>query len=156
MKVENPRQTGPEQIDVKIGNDDLRSFSLCSPVVALEELIWNAFDADANNVWIETEYSDEAMLKLSSISIKDDGRGFEIPAKEAFGGFGESQKKQRRTTVGGRIQHGRQGKGRYRALALGLGIEWTSRFEEIEHQNLVFKRVSESLHGGSQRGAFFW
>ncbi|KUZ63446.1 hypothetical protein WI36_31090 [Burkholderia ubonensis] len=93
------------------------------PISALSELVWNAFDADAKNVDISFEYND--LDTLDTIIVKDDGEG--IPRAEAAGFFrslGGSWKKSRTQTSGGRFLHGQEGRGRFKAFALGSDAEW--------------------------------
>lgn len=127
--------TSPE-ITVAIGQEDLRRFADFDPLKALAELIWNSFDADASTCRIRTRHIDNAHMSLERIVIQDDGRGFELSAAEAFGSFGDSLKKQRQRTVGGRILHGKEGKGRYRSLALGLTAEWSSVARTADHNTI--------------------
>lgn len=130
-----------DEITVAIGQEDLRRFADHDPLKALAELIWNAFDADAKIVRITTEYNDDEHLSLRCITVEDDGKGFESTADRVFGSFGDSMKKDRQKTIAGRIQHGREGKGRYRALALGLRAEWQSIATDPTGQ-CVYTRVS--------------
>ena len=116
----------PEQpeIVVSVGPDVLRGTAKCDPLSALEELVWNSLDADASLVEINSVRNE--LGAVSSLTIQDDGSGFETAASDAFGAFGQSIKKLRDRTRSNRIQHGREGKGRYKALALGEIVQWRS------------------------------
>lgn len=115
---------------VAAGDEVLNSVANCDPIVALEELVWNALDADATLVEINSEFS--AIGSLTALSVQDNGCGFEVSAKEAFGAFGTSPKRMRSTTPEGRIQHGREGRGRYKALALGHSATWHSVAKNLD------------------------
>jgi hypothetical protein len=103
----------------------------------LEELVWNSLDADATIVEIDCERGE--MDVVTSLTIRDNGAGFESVAADAFGAFGESMKKRRDRTPGGRLQHGREGKGRYKALALGNFAEWRSVARDLDGMRRVSK-----------------
>lgn len=102
-------------------------------ISALAELIWNSLDADARLV--EVDWTENEMMGVETITIKDDGHGIEFdeknPDAHAFMTVGDSAKH----TVDhhspkGRILHGRFGKGRLRALALGGVITWDTTFSK--------------------------
>lgn len=112
------------EIVVEIDSEVLRGASKCDAIEAIEELIWNSLDADATRVNIEYQFS--ALGALEFLRVRDNGIGFEVGPKEAFGCFGSSLKKLRDRTPAGRIQHGREGRGRYKALALGSAATWSS------------------------------
>ena len=102
----------------------LERLAAARPVQALAELTWNAFDADARDVRIEFDRDASGMLQ--SIRVRDDGHG--IPYDEApalFTKLGGSWKRERkRSRIENRILHGEEGKGRFRALALGRVVDW--------------------------------
>jgi len=114
---------------VQVERDHLKKLSSADPIKALSELIWNALDADAMRVDIEIESDDIAMR---SITVRDNGHG--IPhsdIEELFGKLGGSWKRHGNRSKGkGRILHGKEGKGRLKALALGRSAEWTVRYNE--------------------------
>lgn len=122
------------EIVVEAGSDVLRSASKCEPIAALEELVWNALDADATRVDVDFKFNDLQCLEM--LRVTDNGIGFEVSAKEAFGSFGSSPKKLRDKTPGGRLQHGREGRGRYKALALGTAATWTSIAKHLDGKAL--------------------
>ncbi|KVN69340.1 ATP-binding protein [Burkholderia ubonensis] len=112
-----------EEYPVEVQSDFLEKMTRAKPISALSELVWNAFDADAKNVDISFEYND--LDTLDTIIVKDDGEG--IPRAEAAGFFrslGGSWKKSRTQTSGGRFLHGQEGRGRFKAFALGSDAEW--------------------------------
>ena len=111
-------------IVVEVGSEVLKGAAKCEVIQALEELIWNSFDADADKVEVLVESN--GLGSVNFIEVRDDGTGFEVSTKEAFGSFGNSLKRLRDKTPSGRIQHGREGRGRYKALSLGACVTWTS------------------------------
>jgi hypothetical protein len=82
-------------------------------------------DADASHVTVEFEFKDLAQ-GMSKIVVYDDGHG--IPrneAKQLFGHLGGSWKRlKRRTGTKDRMVHGQEGRGRYKAFALGGAADW--------------------------------
>lgn len=109
---------------VEVKPDFVARQTKAQPVAALAELIWNALDADATQVDVELEY--DALGSLSAIVVSDNGHG--IPHDEAptlFRSLGGSWKKHgARTKELGRALHGQEGRGRFKALALGRLVEW--------------------------------
>jgi len=108
---------------VEAQEDFVEKLTVASPVQALAELIWNAVDAEATKVSVEM---DTSTLGLRSIRVRDNGHG--IPPQEAeqlFMHLGGSWKRHSNKSKNGkRVLHGEEGKGRFRALALGRVAEW--------------------------------
>jgi hypothetical protein len=114
-----------QEIEVKVENDHIERLTTAKPILALSELIWNAYDADAPSVRVEFE--EGGLTKLALIRIQDDGDG--IPFEEAEGLFkslGGSWKKKGARTNGGRFIHGEKGQGRFKAFSLGDTVTWIS------------------------------
>ncbi len=109
----------------------LRLRNQTNAVGALAELVWNSLDADATR--IQVDWTHNELMGVESISVVDNGHGIPYDDKRAsdhvFMTLGDSRK---HTVVhqspGGRILHGRFGKGRLRALALGGVIRWDTTF----------------------------
>lgn len=102
-----------------------------SPSAGLSELIWNAFDADAENVTVVTEQS--PLGGWEALTVSDDGTGMsEMSANASFSRVGDSWKAplNSRSEYKRRPMHGRHGRGRYAAFALGEYVSWTSTVEE--------------------------
>jgi len=114
-----------EHVSISIQDDFLARQTRALPIAALAELIWNSLDGEASSVNVEFERGDLAG-GLSKIVVYDDGEGF--PRSEAaklFGNLGGSWKRlTRRTRTKSRMVHGQEGRGRYKAFALGRSIEW--------------------------------
>src|SRR5574338_334572 len=119
-----------EHVSVVVEDDFLERQSRAQPIAALAELIWNALDADATRVDVELIKKDLAG-GLSQIIVTDNGTGF--PRSEAatyFGKLGGSWKRtSRKTQRRSRMVHGQEGRGRYKAFALGKAVTWRVRYE---------------------------
>lgn len=114
-----------EQIVVLDMQEDFASkLGTGRPVQAITELIWNGLDAEATFVKITAE-TDE--LKLNSITVRDNGHGMShAEAVNFFRNLGGSWKKANNVSKNGhRHLHGKEGRGRLRALAIGRVAEWT-------------------------------
>ncbi|MCP8937957.1 ATP-binding protein [Alsobacter sp. SYSU M60028] len=116
---------------VRVEGDHLKKIASARPSQAVAELIWNAADADATRIDIEIETDDIAMR---SVTVRDNGHGIPFSEVEAvFGKLGGSWKAHgNRSKIKGRILHGKEGKGRFKALALGRVADWTVRYREGE------------------------
>ena len=118
-------------IKVQAKADYIASLAHASPVSAVEELVWNALDADAREVKVDVIQN--ALGAVDAIRVSDDGAGIDVDRIEAtFGGLGGSWKKDRATTLGLRRRlHGRHGRGRFKAFALGAHVEWRTTRAEV-------------------------
>ena len=114
-----------EHIAVAVKGDFVAKHTKARPIAALAELIWNALDADATTVSVELVHGDLAG-GLSQIVVSDNGSGFSrVDASTYFGTLGGSWKRlKRQTDEGRRAIHGQEGKGRYKAFALGGSVVW--------------------------------
>ena len=110
-------------IEVQVQGDFIERLTSARPVQALAELVWNALDADATKVMINVE---QGVLGLEAITVSDNGNGMPYAdASVLFGNLGGSWKRlSRRSKSKKRILHGEEGKGRFRALALGRVADW--------------------------------
>jgi hypothetical protein len=112
-------------LNVGVEKDHVESLTRASGINALSELIWNALDADSEAIKIEYEKNQVGFF--TKLSISDDGHGLtHEKAKEIFGSIGGSEKKKRSISPSGRAYHGKEGKGRYKSLALGNSVLFTS------------------------------
>ena len=96
------------------------------PVAAIEELIWNGLDAEANTV--EVTLGLAQLGAVETVQVADDGHGMDYDdALRDFSALGGSWKQgQSRTRNDRRSLHGKSGMGRFRAFALGREVTWTS------------------------------
>lgn len=103
-----------------------------APRPAIEELIWNALDADADLV--DVRFVTTPLGAVEDIIIRDDGHG--IPpgtCDSAFRNLGDSWKKNAAGTRDkGRSLHGNKGEGRFRAFALGRNAVWTTVADDVD------------------------
>lgn len=116
-----------EKLTIEAAPDFILGLTKCRPIRGVEELVWNGVDADADQV--EVVLQRNALDGIESVLVRDNGHG--IPRDEcvlAFGQLGGSPKSKQTKTPGGRELHGREGKGRLRALGLGARAVWTTRY----------------------------
>ena len=113
-----------KQIYVQAQADHIESLFKGSPLMALEELVWNALDADAKEV--KVDLITNPLGAVDAVRISDDGTGIDaLNADRTFGNLGGSWKREGKGTENaGRRLHGRHGRGRFKAFALGLNVEW--------------------------------
>jgi len=119
-----------KQIYVQAQPDHIESLFKGSPLSAVEELVWNALDADAKEVKIDLITN--PLGAVEAVRVSDDGVGIDIlKADSTFGSLGGSWKRQSDTTeFAHRRLHGRHGRGRFRAFALGCHVEWRTTVRE--------------------------
>lgn len=111
--------------EVQVQDDHLKKVSQSRrPISAVVELIWNALDADAEEVRVTLETN--ALGGLEALVVADDGHG--VPygdAEMTFSKLGGSWKQGAgRSQEKRRLLHGREGRGRFRAFSLGSKVEW--------------------------------
>lgn len=117
-----------QTLELKVEQDHIESLAkVRNPLIAIEELIWNGLDADANKVVVE--FVLDNMKGLSKIKVSDNGIGIKFDdCENAFGHLGGSAKNHIDLTPGGRVPHGKLGKGRFRAFGIGRTVRWLSRY----------------------------
>ena len=113
-----------KQIYVQAQADHIESLAKATPLSAIEELVWNALDADAREVKIDLITN--PLGAVEAVRVADDGTGIDATRAEAsFGSLGGSWKRFDKATQGrNRRLHGRHGRGRFKAFALGNHVEW--------------------------------
>lgn len=114
------------KIPVNLSADHIKSLTVTSrPLMALAEVIWNGLDADANRVSVR--FDRNKLDGLEAIRVSDDGTGINYDhASNLFGTLGDSWKKAKNRTTGGRGLHGKNGRGRFRTFGLGSAVEWNT------------------------------
>jgi hypothetical protein len=102
------------------------------PEAGLAELIWNAFDEDATSVRVEIVTNE--LGGIDEIAIIDNGNGITLErATNAFATVGDSWKRMPGTlSKSKRPVHGRHGRGRYAAFALGASVRWDSTAQPVD------------------------
>jgi hypothetical protein len=112
------------RLTVSVQDDHLDGL-VKGPLAAVSELIWNALDADATEVFVTTDPNN--LGGTDTVVVTDNGTGITPEqAEREFGQLGGSWKKTALTTGKGRVLHGRFGRGRWAAYGLGSSVDWTS------------------------------
>ncbi|MEN4524164.1 ATP-binding protein [Pantoea agglomerans] len=146
-----------KSFNVEVQIDYLDKVSKSSALQAIAELVWNALDADADNVYVNLN---ESEFGVSTISIEDDGSG--IPYEKAerlFSSLGGSWKKDKLLSERSRFLHGKEGQGRFKAFSIGRFIEWNTTyvFNDVLHEYKIKgtadnkKRISVSEKSHSHK-----
>lgn len=119
-----------EKITVQVKEDHLALLARAKPMTAVAELVWNAFDAEATEVRVDFLQND--LDAVDALRIADNGHGLAYAdALVVFQNLGGSWKREgMRTTRRKRLLHGKYGKGRFRAFALGNRVQWTSVYDD--------------------------
>ena len=129
-------------IYVQAQADHIESLFRATPIAAIEELVWNALDADAREVRIDL--GTNALGAVETIRVSDDGTGIDVmKADSTFGSLGGSWKRTARRDAGARFLHGRHGRGRFKAFALGGRVEWRTTFFAGGGEPLSYAIVGE-------------
>jgi Histidine kinase-, DNA gyrase B-, and HSP90-like ATPase len=113
---------------VEIQPDFMERQAKALPIAAVAELIWKGLDADATAVTVDFE--DDKLGGFNRIIITDNGHGIPHPdAPTLFRNLGGSWKKHGgRTKLRNRQLHGQEGRGRFKAFALGSVADWKSTY----------------------------
>lgn len=118
-----------QTLEIKVEQDHIESISkVRNPIIAIEELIWNGLDADADKINVKLVLNN--IDGLTKIIVTDNGSGIPFSeCEQAFGSLGGSAKSEIDLTPGGRVPHGKLGKGRFRAFGIGPVVKWKSRYK---------------------------
>src|SRR6185369_12264436 len=96
------------------------------------------------------------MTGLESIRIIDNGHGMDYRlAEETFGHLGGSWKKTKLHTASGRVLHGKEGRGRFKAFALGTLAIWSTRFKD-ENDVIAYTLKGDWNHLREFQLSDFW
>ena len=145
-----------QEIEVKVENDHIERLTTAKPILALSELIWNAYDADAHSVHVE--FDEGGLAKLALIRVQDDGDGIPFDDAESFfKSLGGSWKRNGAKTDGGRLIHGEKGQGRFKAFSLGETVAGISsakgkRFVLTGHKSNLKKFVVSDVVPTTSKG----
>jgi hypothetical protein len=122
----------PHQIAIHVDQDHLEKEASATAPAALAELVWNSLDADAET--IEIRLTRGRLGAVEKIEVLDDGHGIHADdAERFFAALGGSWKKNSHVTRGkGRTLHGKEGKGRLKAFALGSDVSWNTSYRDGE------------------------
>jgi hypothetical protein len=112
------------EYSIEIQPDFLQRQAAAQPVAAVSQLIWNGLDADATTVSVDFE--DDPLGGMAKIIVADNGHGIpHIEAPTLFRYLGGSWKKHAtHTKTLNRMLHGQEGRGRFKAFALGNVVDW--------------------------------
>ena len=115
---------------IEVRSDFLAKQTKAPPIQAVAELIWNSLDAEATKV---TVFADKTGLSgIETVRVEDNGNG--IPHKDApklFSSLGGSWKLVARVTPQeNRFLHGSEGRGRFKAFAIGSCVKWETTYKE--------------------------
>ena len=125
-----------KRIYVQAQADHIESLFRGSPLSAVEELVWNALDANACEVRVDLVTN--PLGAVEAVRVADNGTGIDArQADRLFGFLGGSWKRDFRGSEQ-RMLHGRHGRGRFKAFALGLDVEWRTT-TRIGDQLLSYK-----------------
>jgi len=125
-----------KKLPVAAKKDFIKSISSSKPIDALAELIWNGFDAGSDRVHVFLDMND--LNAIESIRVRDFGYGIDSSgAAEFFGNLGESWKKNK-ARDNGRALHGKNGKGRFKAFALGERVDWNTTYKNSHGQTASY------------------
>ena len=75
----------PAPVELGVADDHVAAFTKArKPIIAIEELVWNALDADAENISVELDFT--KLGGLDWILVHDDGHGMDPAEREqSFG-----------------------------------------------------------------------
>ncbi|CAH8232394.1 DNA mismatch repair protein [Vibrio aestuarianus] len=119
-------------IDVEVENDFINRALTGKAIQALIELVWNAFDADAENVYLKINHNE---LGIESLTISDDGTGIDRSNfKDYFKSLGVSWKKTELRSKSGRYLHGKLGQGRFKSFIVGRDVEWKTTVSTTDNK----------------------
>ncbi len=144
-----------QNFDVEIQPDFLERQTKAQPVAALAELIWNALDADATEV--NVDLVSDKVGGMSKIIVSDNGHGIDLDEAPAlFKNLGGSWKNQgARTRRLSRMLHGKEGKGRFKAFALGSAVDWKTVYAKgdqlFAYEISILESNIRQLRIGDQR-----
>ncbi|NJA04795.1 DNA mismatch repair protein [Methylococcaceae bacterium WWC4] len=127
--------SGNKSIKVQVKKDHISKQTKSQPIQALAEIIWNALDADATKVEVLFKENPTEGLGIEQIILRDNGHGMPYQdADQLFSSLGGSWKAHRRVSQQQqRFLHGQEGKGRFKAFALGRVVEWHVNYKENDH-----------------------
>lgn len=116
------------------------------PIKSIAEFVWNALDADAEEVQID--FQRNALGGIESIVIRDDGTGItEQRALSDFQNLGLSWKKEIRRSTNNRVLHGKEGQGRLKFFSIAQQAHWKSYYNQHDGLSGVNIEIdSAALH----------
>lgn len=117
-----------KNIKLTAQKDHIQQQTSASPMQAVAELVWNGLDAGANRV--EILFDQNGIAGIDTIRVRDGGLGIDPDeVEQLFGNLGDSWKRDN-GRAHNRSLHGKNGKGRLKAFALGELVEWKTVFRK--------------------------
>lgn len=118
-----------QTIEVKAQQDFWKRFVGSQPSRAMAEIVWNSFDADADDINVSITFNPLGVP--TALYFSDNGEGIHYDEqKHAFSELGNSWKaRANRSNKKKRILQGRNGEGRFRALSLGEFVTWKTVYK---------------------------
>ncbi|MEM9518044.1 MAG: ATP-binding protein [Actinomycetota bacterium] len=143
------------EIEVEISFQIIGLFSeglYSSPNKAIEELVSNAFDADAKTVHVGV--SADRGAADASIIVADNGTGMDDEGLRTHWIVGDSQKAVDRSTPGGRRTIGKFGIGKLAAYVLGTRLtHFTKAGGKYYSTSMDFSRIPKTVNASGRRSA---
>jgi Histidine kinase-, DNA gyrase B-, and HSP90-like ATPase len=131
------------KVHVVAKRDFLESLTMARPLAGLAELVWNGFDAGSDRVEVHLDMN--GLGGIDSIRVRDYGQGINHEQVEnLFGSLGDSWKKNK-TRQNGRALHGKSGKGRFRAFALGTMVDWNTTYRSADKKSHSYRIRGEAI-----------
>ena len=127
-----------------------------SITASVAELISNAWDADAKNVWVNMPLGKSVRVGDDEIVVIDDGDGMsrtEARNKYLVVGRKRRQEENKTTSSSGRPLHGRKGVGKLAAFGTAMVLECTTRSQasEVTAFRLDYDKIRECPGGYSYK-----
>jgi hypothetical protein len=119
--------------EIQVQDDYLQTIAqVRKPILAIAELIWNSVDADADRV--DVMLHDHPLGGIKSIEVADNGHAIPYTdAEKLFSNLGGSWKQGgHRSLEKRRLLHGKEGRGRFRAFALGRAVDWKVCYQAVD------------------------
>lgn len=114
---------------VSLNETIIKELAHTKPIDALIELIYNSLDASATLVLLTIERNE--LNGVEKIVVRDNGDGIDSENIHlTFGECGYSGKRLGAQNSLGKLLHGKNGRGRFKAYSLGNKLEWLSFTEK--------------------------
>ena len=124
-----------KQIFVQAQADHIESLFKGSPLTAIEELVWNALDADAKEV--KVDLITNPLGAVEAVRVADDGTGIDaLKADQTFGSLGGS-------LVSGRNRNRSRFIGEHSERSCRNGCD--QQFLHLNNSSCVVEKTADSL-----------
>lgn len=125
------------ELNVELDPQHLEKLTAAAPLTGVMELIWNALDADAEDVKVALIENELGLGGFQEVRVTDDGHGMTFDeARDAFGKLGGSWKPVLKLSkTKGRALHGKDGYGRFRAAGIGSRLTWKTVAKDPEDES---------------------